>query len=69
MKVFYSTSFDGFYQVGTAAIIVAKNIDEAVTMLAIGLGEIGLTQPVGPQHLVEIKTSKESVHILCDGDY
>lgn len=68
MKVFICTDFNGHYPVGTSALIIAKDIETAKSMLSKELEEIGLSQEPNFT-LDEIKTRKEQVIILNDGNY
>ncbi len=68
MRVFYSSDFRGYWPVGTAAVIVARNADEAHTLLLsklIGMG-LGADQNFT---LAELKTDSTNVVVLNDGDY
>jgi hypothetical protein len=69
MKVFYNNSFQGHWPVGTSAIIIAKNEQEAKIILENKLEVIGLKQEVSLGDLVEVKTNKELAIILQDGEY
>jgi len=69
MKVYFCTRFTGHYPTGTAAIIVAKSVEDAVTLINSELEAIGLKQEVTSADLVVVNTRKQSINILCDGDY
>ena len=64
LRVFYSNDFKGFYPVGTAAVVVAKNEREARKLLeaAHPMAKKGAT-------LVELKLTKAQAVILLDGNY
>jgi len=70
LRVFVSNDFTGHYPVGSAAVIVAADEDEALDRLVSALESKGLpqTQPGRPT-VREINLTEESVEILVDGDY
>lgn len=68
MRVFYSNDFRGFWPVGTAAVIVARDLDEAHVLLTeklIGMG-LGADQNFT---VAELKTDSTHVVVLNDGNY
>lgn len=68
MRVFYSNDFRGFWPVGTAAVIVANDLNEAHVLLTsklIGMG-LGADQDFT---VTELKTDSTNVVVLNDGDY
>ena len=68
MKVFYSNDFRGHYPVGTSAVIVARNLDEAYVLLTsklIGMG-LGTDQEFT---ISELATDNTNVVVLQNGDY
>ena len=68
MRVFYSKDFRGLNPVGTSAVIVARDLDEAYVLLTsklIGMG-LGTDQDFTVQ---ELKTDSTTVVVLNDGDY
>jgi hypothetical protein len=67
MYVFTCNDFEGFYPVGTAAVVVANNEEEAKKMLIDELDKRGLPQT--DPTLTFVHTLSPSVHILCDGNY
>lgn len=67
LKTFKCTNFKGYWPVGTAAIIVARNERHAFELLEAKLFTIGLE--MGEVILKEIDTNKAEVHILIDGNY
>lgn len=73
MKVFTCVSFKGHYPVGTAAVIVANDAEDAAMLLCGNLAAIGLIQPDGrwptADDMVEVNTSKVGVQVLNDGNY
>lgn len=68
MKVFVCSDFQGHWPVGTAAVVVAADIEEASLRLQAKLEEIGLTQDASFT-LEEISTKVAEVYILRDGEY
>jgi len=69
MKIFTAKKFTGYWPVGTAAVIVARNVKEAVMLLEEELKKRGLSQKISPDSLVELNLNKETVVILRDGNY
>jgi len=69
MKVFTNNKFNGYYPVGSAAIIIASNKEEAAGRLSYQLNHMGLAQQINPDDMVEINIDSEKVIILCDGEY
>lgn len=70
MKVFTCTSFTGHWPVGTAAVIVAKDKEEARAALAVELMERGLkVDDAATWEIKRLKTTVPSVTILRDGEY
>jgi len=72
MKVFTSNDFPGYYPAKTAAVIVAKDEEQAREVL------IGSLNPRIKQEfdrgfwtvtLKELNITRTNVLILCDGDY
>ena len=68
MKVFTCTNFEGFYPVGTAAVVVAENVTEADMLLRNKLNSIGLSQD-DELILEELSLNSSVVVILRDGNY
>ncbi len=65
MGVWTCNDFTGHWPVGTAAVVVAKNRDEAERLLAAELTARGL----GGAFNLEPLPSGPYVRILADGDY
>jgi hypothetical protein len=63
------TGFDGYWQVGTAAVVSAESIEAAIKLLELELFSIGLKQKIKPEQLVPMPTEGRMVRILCDGNY
>lgn len=68
MKVFVNTTFRGVCPVGTSAIVVAKNAQEAAEMLTEEVSWIR-QQTIDAVDMIEVKTKVPSVSILQSGDY
>lgn len=73
MRVFHTNDFKGHYPVGTAAVIVARDLDEAYRLMtsqiiAMGLGH-HLGKPNGDFTIKELPTDSTGVVVLCDGNY
>ena len=69
MKVWTNNQFKGLWPVGTAAVVVAANPIRAATLLNEALVEMGLEPTARVDDMKPVKTSKECVIILCNGDY
>lgn len=70
MKVFTSNDFKGYWPVGSAAVIVAENEEQARRMLnAVFMVQGPKQYPDHRYTLVEIDTTCYQVSILCDGNY
>jgi hypothetical protein len=69
MNVYACTGFNGFYPVGTAAIIMARGRKEAAKLLSAELIKIGLDGDVTEEEMCLIDTEHLGVYILLDGDY
>jgi hypothetical protein len=67
MKVFYSTDFEGFYPVGTAAIVIASNEEEARTLLDAEIKKHGL--PDTDYTLHKVSKGRAKALIIVDGNY
>ena len=66
MKVWTNNKFEGYWPVGSAAIVIADTAEDAADMLAEELDRIGLWQTVDPSDMEEMANG---VKILCDGNY
>jgi len=69
MSVFYTNDFCGHWPVGTAAVIVARNLDEAYVLMNNRLGEMGLATTNDDFSIKELPTDRTHVVVLQDGDY
>ena len=69
MRVFYSNDFRGHYPVGTSAVIVARDKDEAFVLLTSRLIGMGLGTDNDNFTVHEVQTDVTGVTILQDGDY
>lgn len=68
MKAFTCTDFEGHYPVGTAAVIIADNAEDAEIAILKELGSIGLPQKHAIR-ITEISLLSAGVFILADGNY
>lgn len=69
MRVYYCTNFDGYWPVGTAAIVVAKSPHKAALLLESTLEGISLGQSIDEKDMHLVGTKEENVLILRDGNY
>jgi len=65
--LYVCTDFKGYYPVGTAAVIIAKNHKQARKLLDEELAERGLPKGTGKISLQDM--SEPYAAILCDGNY
>jgi hypothetical protein len=68
MRVFYSNDFRGHWPVGTAAVIVARDLDEAYVLLTSQLIAMGLGKD-NDFTVVEVPTDSSRCIVLQDGEY
>lgn len=69
-KVFAFTGFRGHWPVGTAALVIAEDINEAARMLSDELTDLGLQQVINIKEAVEVNPEVgKAVRILVDGNY
>lgn len=69
MRVFYTNDFRGHWPVGTAAVIVARNLDEAYVLMTSQLIALGLAKDNSNFTIKELTTDSTQVVVLCDGNY
>jgi len=69
MKVFTCNNFYGHYPVGSAAVVVADDVNVAKQMLLDELRRVGLDPGDRKLEMIQVHTSKPRVIILVDGDY
>ena len=69
MKVFWCTNFTGFWPVGTAAVVVAEDYEQALSLLNSELQAIGLKGDATIDDLKLIALDVERALILNDGNY
>ena len=72
LKVYTCNNFVGYNPVGTAVVIVAPSEERAKALLLLRLQKLGLHQPFEAEQrlqIVEVSTKKESISILCTGNY
>jgi len=68
LRVWTCDDFRGFYPVGSAAVVVAKDEETARTKLREALEDHGLGEQ-GDLPLTEVLTDVPGAIILVDGDY
>lgn len=68
MNVYTCRGFEGFYPVGTAAVVVAPDPLYAATLLSAELAKSGLP-PVSSDEMVALPMDQAAVRVLCNGDY
>ena len=69
IKVWTNTHFEGYYPVGTAAVVVAYTAEQAAELLNDACGKEGLGRPATAQQFTELPCVKPVARILCDGNY
>ena len=70
LRVFSCTDFTGYYPVGSAAIVMAMNSEDAATMLNRDLRSIGLPGDADPRSMIPFPDENDRlVRILNDGNY
>lgn len=69
MRVFHITGFTGRWPVGTSAVVVAENLDQAKFILEAKLVSLGLKQTINRADICELDTTCPHAVILQDGDY
>lgn len=69
MNVWTNANFNGHYPVGSAAVVVCENAEEAARLLMAALAEVGLKQAVSADDMKLLDISFRHVDILVDGDY
>lgn len=68
LKVFYNRNFKGHWPVGTSAIVIAANHEEAAQALEKELLDHGLGQVVPPNDMIEMEM-KPQAFIVQNGNY
>lgn len=69
MKIWTCTEFKGNSPVGTAAVVVASNENQACRLMEDILRANGLPQEIAPENLTLISTFSARAILLCDGNY
>jgi hypothetical protein len=69
MNIFTCTSFEGYWPVGAAAVVVAPSIETACQLLADALTERGLPQKITPDQLDALDITQQRAVVLVDGQY
>ena len=68
MKVWTNNKFEGYWPVGTAAVVIAPSRDDAADYLNLFLAEKGLPM-CSPEQFEELPFLDGQVSILADGNY
>lgn len=71
MNIYTCAEFTGFWPVGTAAIVIAEDQQDAADSLSVKLKAHGLIGDAKPEEMILFPdpNGMESVRILRDGDY
>ena len=69
LRVWTAKGFEGHWPVGTAAVVVARDAEQAAELLEAELAEHGVPQKVDPASLVELGLSLPKAVVLLDGNY
>lgn len=69
MNIYTNNSFEGFYPVPTAAVVVAQNALEAADLLNKELVMVGLKPTATADQFELLKTEHKAVRILSYGNY
>ena len=69
MNVYTCTSFKGHWPTGVAAVIVAKNEEQAAALLEEELATVGLRQKLDVSQFEDISVNSPRAYILVDGNY
>jgi hypothetical protein len=67
--VFYTNDFRGHWPVGTSAVIVARDLDEAYVLMTSQLIAMGLGTDNADFTIKELATDSTRVVVLQDGNY
>ena len=68
MKIWTNTKFEGYWSVGTAAVVVADSAENASEYMNTFLAERGLKNST-PEQFIEMPIKDGEVSILADGNY
>jgi hypothetical protein len=69
MNIYTNNSFEGYYPVGTAAVVIAETAEEAAEILEGELESRGMDQQINPKTMIKLDASSQDVVILNDGNY
>jgi hypothetical protein len=71
MKTWINTKFEGFYPVGTSAVVAAKTKtkEEAANLLNNELVKVGLKPTAKAADFEHFPVKEPNVRILADGNY
>jgi len=69
MKLWTCTEFSGHWPVGTAAIVLAYDVNDACLLLERQLKKHGLPQKINPEMLKLVQMGLSQAIVLKDGNY
>lgn len=69
LRLWYCTSFQGHWPVGTAALAIAATKEEAAHQIGVELKARGLPGDVDPESIHEMAYDTPKALILLDGSY
>jgi hypothetical protein len=69
MKVWTNTEFEGYYSIGTAAVVVAETAEQAADLLNDDLQLLGLTRSATAEQFHRLPVNTPKVLILNNGNY
>lgn len=72
MNIYTNNTFEGYWPVGSAAVVTAESREAAADALNARLRSMGLADLVKPKHMIPFPAADEDpdgVRILWDGNY
>ena len=71
MNTYIISEFEGFYPVGTCAVVVAETVHDALVQLAAELSARGLElDPDNPDcEILIVDPNRRGVKVILDGEY
>lgn len=69
MNVYVNNGFTGHWPVGTAAVVVAEDKQQAAQLLEAELTRAGLHQSIDAEAMSEVDTRTAGAMVLRDGNY
>jgi hypothetical protein len=68
MKIWTNTKFEGYWPVGTAAVVIAETRGDATKYLNMLLSQMDLSDAKS-EDMEEVPFKDGMIKILCDGNY